>query len=311
MDEERVILNQFVFKEDPEEIFHEIRDIASDLIDDAKCDLLEQVFKDTGKLFRGEYEGYRASNTNYHDFDHTIAVGLATARLIHGGHLEGRKFSPQNAVLAMIAALFHDTGLIQVEGDVKGSGAKYTIGHEERSIAFMRQYLSREGISDSYLDNCAHFIRCTILSLPPKEIPFVSEETETLGHIVGTADLLAQMADRIYLEKLLLLYKEFEEARLPGFESEVMLLQKTEDFFDDIADKRLSVQLGGVYKFMQTHFRERWEIDKDLYTVSILKNIDYLKSLNMKCSDSFTCYLKNLKRGGIAERITARLNKKQ
>lgn len=307
MYDERVGSQHLAFKEDTEKVFHETRNIASQLIDDSKCDFIEKVYLDTKKLFHGKFEGYRASNTNYHDLEHTLSVTLATARLIDGAHLEGHDFSPENIVLALIAALFHDTGLIQTREDVEGSGAKYTIGHEERSVVFMKKYLSGKGFSADDLDNCSHFIRCTILNLPPREIPFASEETEILGKIVGSADLLAQMADRIYLEKLLLLYKEFEEARLPGFDSEVELLQSTEGFHEYISQKRLSEELGGVSAFMRIHLKNRWGIDKDIYEESILKNIQYLKSIKKKCENSLSCYLENLRRGGISEKIKDQL----
>jgi len=184
MDEKNIKSDQFAFINDPEKIFHEIKHIASQLVGDVECDFIEQVYWDTEMLFHGKFPGYRASNTKYHNLEHTIAVVLATARLIHGGHIDGYKFSPKNIVLTLVAALFHDVGLIQTEEDVEGSGAKYTIGHEERSIVFMRQYLSRENFSAHDLDNCSHFIRCTILSLSPKEIPFASEKIEILGKIV-------------------------------------------------------------------------------------------------------------------------------
>lgn len=309
MDEKKARSDQLDFKYDPEEIIYEIKFILAQLVDDARCQFVEKVYRDIQKLFNGEFEGYRASNTNYHDLEHTVSVALAVCRLIHGAHVEGHDFSPGNIVLAVVSALFHDTGLIQTEEDVVGSGAKYTIGHEERSAAFMRRYLSGEGFSGDDQDTCSHFIQCTILNLSPKEIPFTSEEAETLGKIVGSADLLAQMADRVYIEKLLLLYLEFEEAHLPEFDSEVGLLKNTEDFYENVAKKRLFEELGGVSAFMRVHFRDRWEIDSDLYDESILKNIQYLKSLNETCQDSIECYLDNLKRGGIAEKFNEELKK--
>jgi hypothetical protein len=87
-------------------------------------------------LFNGKYPGYSECNTKYHNLEHTISVALATARLVHGSHLEGHEFSPKNILLALVASLFHDAGLIQAEGDINGSGAKYTIGHEERRIGW-------------------------------------------------------------------------------------------------------------------------------------------------------------------------------
>lgn len=307
MDKEQTRLSQLLAINDQEEVFSEIKHIVSQLADDFDYDFLEQVYKDIQMLFQGKYPGYRECNTKYHTLEHTISVTLATARLVHGGYIEGYKFDAKNMILTMAAALFHDTGLIQTDEDLEGSGAKYTVGHEERSIEFMGKYLSKAGFSSKDLDDCSHFIMCTMLNMPTEVIPFSSEETETLGKIVGSADLLAQMADRYYLEKLLLLYKEFEEANLPGFESELRLIQKTVEFYENVSKKRLSKELGGVSSFMRIHFRDRWSLDRDLYDESISKNIEYLKSLIVLCEDSFTCYLENLKRGGISKEILASL----
>ena len=280
----------------------ETRKIASRFIEDSEVDLFDLIFQDINLLFRGEYPGYRSSNTQYHDFEHTLSVVLATARLIHGCSVDGLTFAARDILLTLIAALLHDVGLIQDKDDQEGSGAKHTVGHEERSIVFLNEYLPGKGFSARELETCAKFIRCTILSLPPKEVPFVSTEHQKLGYIVGTADLLAQMADRLYLEKLLLLYKEFEEARLPGFDSELALLQKTKDFFEVVARKRLQEDLGGVCRHMRTHFKSWMNIDQDLYNESISNHIKYLESLTEICGDSLECYLGNLRRGGIVKK---------
>ena len=115
--------------------------------------------------------------------------------------------------------------------------------------------------------------------------------------------LLAQMADRLYLEKLFLLFKEFQEAALPGFDSELELLQKTEGFYEFVAKKRLEEDFGGIAKSMKSHFRARWDIDRDLYEESISNNIVYLKAVIQACESNYECYGKSLKRGGILERI--------
>ncbi|MDH3867400.1 MAG: hypothetical protein OES39_09975, partial [Desulfobulbaceae bacterium] len=96
---------------------------------------LKKVYSDIVCLFKGEYPGYRASHTKYHNLEHTCSVILATARLIHGLHVQGQIFSPRVIELGLVAALFHDTGLIQTKKERGGTGAQYTIGHEKRSIA--------------------------------------------------------------------------------------------------------------------------------------------------------------------------------
>ena len=73
------------------------------------------------------------------------------------------------------------------------------------------------------------------------------------------------MADRLYLEKLIYLYSEFREGKVPGFESEFDLFKKTESFYEDISKKRLSEELGGVSNFMKIHFKHRFGVDRDYY----------------------------------------------
>lgn len=294
--------NALILVSDIDATMAETRKIAARFLATSELDLFDQIFKDIDLLFRGQYPGYRSSNTKYHDFEHTISVVLATARLIHGCAEEGIEFQPRDILMTLIASLLHDVGLIQEKDDKEGSGAKYTVGHEERSITFLKEYLPGKDFAVEEIDTCANFIRCTILSLLPEEVPFSSPEHRNLGYIVGTADLLAQMADRFYLEKLLLLYKEFEEARLPGFDSELELLQKTKAFFEIVAQKRLNDDLGGVCQHMRAHFKHWMSIDADLYSESINNHIAYLESLTEKCGNSLDCYLENLRRGGIVKK---------
>jgi len=294
--------NALILVNDIDATMAETGKIAACFLATSDLELFESIFKDIDLLFRGQYPGYRSSNTKYHDFEHTISVVLATARLIHGCVVDGLEFQPRNILMTLIASLLHDVGLIQEKDDKEGSGAKYTVGHEERSIAFLKDYLLNKAFTAQEIETCANFIRCTILSLPPEEVPFSSPEHRVLGYIVGTADLLAQMADRFYLEKLLLLYKEFEEARLPGFDSELELLQKTKAFFEIVAQKRLNDDFGGVCQHMQAHFKQWMSINADLYAESINNHITYLESLTEKCGNSLDCYLDNLRRGGIVKK---------
>lgn len=296
------LTKELILVSDLDATWREIRKISSRFLKGAETDLFDRIFEDIELLFKGEYPGYRSSNTKYHDFEHTLSVVLATARLIHGCSVDGLTFLSKETLLTLIGSLLHDVGLIQEKSDLDGSGAKYTIGHEARSITFLNEYLPDKGFSAGEIETCSNFIRCTILSLAPGQVSFSSTKHQTLGYIVGSADLLAQMADRLYLEKLLLLYQEFEEARLPGFDSELELLKKTKDFFEVVAQKRLNEDFGGVCRHMRAHFKSWMNIDQDLYAESIKNNITYLESLASICGDSITCYLENLRRGGIARK---------
>ena len=199
-------------------------------------------------------------------------------------------------MLGLISALFHDVGLIQTEDDREGTGAKYTIGHEERSIEFMKDYLRAKDFYVDHLNDGAHIIGCTITDLSLTEIPFRSKELKLMGQIVGSADLLAQMADRLYLEKLLYLYKEFQEGKIPGFESEFDLLKKTESFYKNVSKKRLEKELGGATALMRAHFKNRRGVDRDFYQENIEKNIKYLTTVILKYEKN---YRQMLRRAGI------------
>ena len=292
------VLYDLVDVSDSTIVLNEIKQIVTLMVEGYDPSNLEMVYGDVVTLFKGEFPGYQASNTKYHDLEHTNSVALAAARLIHGCTLAGMTFEIDKILLGVYAALFHDVGLIQTQDDKIGSGAKYTVGHEKRSIVFMRKYLSQKGFSEQQIEDCSHLIMCTILNLPPKEIPFRSSDIETLGKIVGTADLMAQIADRYYLEKLLLLFQEFQEAGVPDFATELDLLKKTRGFYKNVANQRLVHDFSGISTNMTAHFKQRWGVEKDLYSESIQKNIDYLKVLLERTGDNIATVKKTLRRGG-------------
>ncbi|MFO7885702.1 MAG: hypothetical protein R6U68_12855 [Desulfobacteraceae bacterium] len=292
--------SDLINKQDLESGFKEISDIIHLLGADKIVDDFTSAFQDIVRLFNGDYPGYRASNTRYHDLDHTIMVALTTARLICGCMQNRFVFDHDNILTGLLAALFHDSGLIQTQDDLEGTGAKHTLGHEERSAAFMQEYLSKKGVSAGKIINCSHMIKTTNLNLDTKEIPFSSRDVEILGKIVGSADLLAQMAERSYLEKLFLLYQEFEEAGISVYESEAQLLFKTRAFYDNVVNRRLKDNYENIASNMRFYFKKRWGIDKDLYDMAIQKNLLYLKQI---CENEKDCerqkLIHNLRRDGI------------
>lgn len=259
------------------------------------------AFADVEALFAGDYPGYREANAPYHDAEHTRGVFLATARLLHGAwHAPGRQklITDEDVECGLLAALFHDVGLIQEEGDLDGTGAKYTVGHEDRSAAFARDYVTRWmpgrlGMAASL----GRVIEATRLSTILDEIPYASGAGRFLGAVVATADILAQMADRKYLEKLLLLYREFEEAGVAGkwgLENERQLLEQTADFHARM-QQRLSRDLDDARSLMRLHFLARHGLDRDLYEESVAKNLAYLEEvLGASCD-----FQEKLRRGNI------------
>jgi len=296
MTTENLRLHELTDIKSTSETFAEIKKIL--LLIDPSFDslLIENVYNDIIRLFNGTYPGYRASNTKYHDLEHTCAVTLATARLMHGIHVQDQTFSSRVIQLGLIGALFHDTGLIQTEEENDGTGAQYTIGHEDRSIALMGKHLSDKDFSAENILDCSHIIRCTKLSLPLNEIPFRSEETKTMGKVLGSADLIAQMADRNYLKKLPLLFLEFKEAGMAGFETPLELFENTEEFYHSVARTRLAEELENVSAAARYHFKNRWGTDRDLYAESIKNNIKNMREITGVCVENYACMIKKVRR---------------
>ena len=75
------------------------------------------------------------------------------------------------------------------------------------------------------------------------------------------------------------------------------MLKKTEGFYKNVAKKRLSDDFSGVSVHMAAHFESRWGVDKDLYSESIQKNIDYLRLLLKNAGDNILSVKETLRRG--------------
>ncbi|MEI6315940.1 MAG: hypothetical protein WCO89_13785 [Syntrophus sp. (in: bacteria)] len=258
------------------------------------------AFKDIKRLFNGLYPGYQACNTEYHDLNHTCAVMLAMSRIMHGAFLTGLLFSSREINMGVIAALMHDTGYIQELVDHDGTGAKHTLTHIERSFEFLRDYYKKDSTYDAgEIKDFASILHCTGLTAKVIEMDFSSEKMVVIGKMLGTADLVGQMADRLYLEKLLFLYREFVEGGVSQFTSEWDLLQQTIGF-SEFTNQRLAGEFGGVDGYMIHHFRTRWGIDVDLYREGIRRNIDYIRNVLSRHPEDFS---RHLRRGGIVERL--------
>ena len=259
------------------EVLKEIRTIIGLAYKNFNFKQFDQVFRDILKLFHGHYPGYRRCNTFYHDLSHTLDCLLVTAKLIHGAFLNGVVFTHRDVSLGLISALMHDTGYIQAEEDNQGTGAKYTFSHIQRSIDFMKKYFHDHGFPAQCASICSNFLKCTGLDVNIAEIKFQSREHEILGKILGTADLIGQMANENYVEKLPFLYDEFKEGGVQGYRDRFDLLQQTPAFWE-MVKKRLDLELGQVDRYLRDYLRVLWGINQDLYRQAIDRNMDRLHS---------------------------------
>ena len=269
-----------------EKVLEYVRTIYRDTYDTNNLDLIEQVFNDVEDLFAGRMAGYMRCDTSYHDLVHTLQVIQPFIGIIDGINKSEYplKLSKYYFDLGIIAVLLHDTGYIKTDTDTKGTGGKYTFAHIQRSIDFAERYLSSIGLAHEAVVGVRNIIMCTGVVIDYSALPFNSEEERILGYALGTADLLGQMSDPDYYEKLPSLYSEFEESyRFEGiddlrekgitiFTSAEDLIRSTPRFYEAVVKGRFE-KLGNLHMYMTYHFND----SKNPYIEAIEENIEKIR----------------------------------
>ncbi len=302
----RIFITDLIKTDFPQSVYEEVRHLVSMVYLDYDFTWLSRVFKDVVNLYSGNYPGYRECNTPYHDLKHVTDAILVFASLVHGAFATGLSFREKHITLALISILLHESGFIQREDDTTGTGAKYTLLRSERSVEFLESYFAANGYDDADCNLCREFIICTDMNEDFSEASFETPETETIAKMVATACIIGQISDRTYLEKLLFLFQELNEAQVFGFQTELDLLANTLEFYE-FAKSRLDNELGGVQRFLAHHFLKRWDIDYDMYADAIESNLTYLGHL---LENHRNDYREKLNRGGLLKRL-AILEKKR
>ena len=248
-----------------------VRDAVQELFEETfpgmPFDKLWLAFYDFERLFTGRYPDYKGCDTTYHDMQHTLDMTLALARLVVGHEASAEppdRLGAARAQMAVITSLFHDSGYIRhKERDADFSnGAEFTLYHVSRSADFLRRYLPEHGLArDSGVSSMiVHF---TGYELDIDDIELDDPRDIISGHLIGTADMIAQMADRCYLEKCRdRLYNEFVvggvavENASPGeyvvrYKSGKDLLSKTPAFYQQVMRDRLNKKFSRAYRYVE------------------------------------------------------------
>lgn len=262
---------------------------------------IDKAFRLTKRLYDGCFPGYLACAVEYHDFAHIVTVFAATSRLLDGCELSGIELGPILAGEVLIAAMLHDTGYIRAEGDTRGTGAQYTKIHVDRSSAFTLHEAVAFSLGPESATRISRIILGTDLGQQWETLTFDSEKERIAAEILATADLLGQMADRVYLEKLLFLYYEFREAGIGGYDSTFGILKKTAGFYEFIKN-RLDGVLGRCSGLMKEHFSARYGVPRDLYREAIARQMAYLDSIITDESANFRTKLKRMDWASIESR---------
>lgn len=251
------------------------------LFPQADARILTRAFADLSKYYHGKHRDYHPCDTEYHDIQHVLDVTLAMARLLDGFQRDPRedaRLTPDLFTVGVVTALFHDVGYLRRRNDRRHRyGAEYTLTHVSRGAKFLLEYMPKIGLK-KYARDASVIIHFTGYERDPAGIRMDDLLMRRVGEILGTADIIAQMADRCYLEKCHdRLYPEFvlggiARRRQPDGKTVVIyksgkdLLSKTPAFYVN-AMKRLDDKLHKAYRYADRHFG-----GKNPYLVEMKKN---------------------------------------
>jgi hypothetical protein len=229
--------------------------------------LFEELFLQVDLLFTGLYPGYQRSDSAYHDLHHTYGATEAAARLLDGHRKGGLPpaLRMRDVELAIAAVMLHDSGYIKEDGDKEGTGAKYTLTHVDRSADYAGRILPALGVSADEVRVVQTAIHCTGVKVRLSQLTFRRPAEHYIGCVVGTADILSQMAALDYPERLAALYREYREAaaheRLRGagidnYQDLEDLMRRTRGFYENHVCRMLIKEWGKVYEEYRHHFAD-------------------------------------------------------
>jgi hypothetical protein len=249
-------------------------------------DRVAHAFEAFDKLFTGRMPGYHGVDTVYHDLQHSLDITLAMARLMVGYERTvkaSERFGAQRASMALVTSLFHDAGYIREFADrTHRNGAEFTLYHVTRSARFLARFLPTIGM-ESWVPISTRVVHYTGYEVDLSQLQLPDPRDRKLGHLLGTADLIAQMADRCYLEKCRdRLYPEFVLggiAAVPGsngalkvrYSSGLDLLRQTPRFVRETRVQRLEGEFEHAYRYMEVLFA-----GKNPYMEAIDRNLGFL-----------------------------------
>ncbi len=252
-------------------------------------DALRRAFTQFDDMFSGRAPGYAGVDTLYHDRQHTLDVTLTMARICAGYERQVEalwRLGGERAIAGVIMALFHDVGYLRRSSDTaQRNGAEFTRTHVSRGVEFLRDYLPKLGLG-GWVEVAAQVLHFTGYEKPFSDLVLDDARDLRLGHLLGTADMITQMADRCYLEKCRdRLYPEFvlggmalplanASAEQVRYASGLDLLRQTPQFAAETRAKRLDGEFNRAYRYLEILFDGR-----NPYMESIEQNLQFLEQV--------------------------------
>jgi hypothetical protein len=196
----------------------------------------------------------------------------------------GERLGARRAVMGVLIALLHDSGYLKRSSEAEiENGAVFTKVHVSRSADFISAYLPKIGFARE-APLASRLVHFTGYEMDVADIQVDDPRDRMIGCMVGTADLIGQMSDRMYLEKVRrFLYEEFVWAkiareRLPDgreivrYSSPEDLILKTPAFYEYVARTRIERKLARADRYAESHFD-----GPNLYQSEIDHNMGFLR----------------------------------
>jgi hypothetical protein len=203
------------------------------------------------------------SSAAYHNLEHTILATLTGQELLIGKRLGGEEVSSEDWVHYLLSLLCHDIGFIRgacrddrlricnystgIDGemvtfDCSHTDACFSPYHVDRSKCFVAEQFQGQPLLD--VDRIQQFIEFTRFPIPQTSF---YQDTISYGGLTRAADLVGQLSDPRYLDKLPDLFAEFEEIgfnKLVGYRTPDDMRRAYPDFYRNVALPYIESSLG-------------------------------------------------------------------
>lgn len=208
-------------------------------------------------------ENIANSDALYHNVEHSILVTLVGQEILRGKHIREGGVSSEDWLHCIISLLCHDIGYVKgvcrQDQEIDGlystgkegkmiplppgaSDASLTPYHVDRAKLFIDERFGGHKLIDSEVIKSN--IELTRFPVPAKED---SQGTQCFAGLVRAADLIGQLSDPRYLNKITSLFYEFEETgmnKVLGYKTPADLRKNYAKFY-----------WNGVYPYIQDGLR--------------------------------------------------------